>query len=135
MKGADMSEIKKCENCGNENIEIINRFKGHYSCGKCGRDTEKLYEIEHDAEIRARAIEEFAERIKERLVGMQMAELQGEDVCPCAETGKECPHINQDIGCQYCAREQTIKDIDEIAERMKGGVEYDFKGKSKQIET
>ena len=61
MKGADMSEIKKCENCGNENIEIINRFKGHYSCGKCGRDTEKLYEIEHDAEIRAKAIEEFTE--------------------------------------------------------------------------
>ena len=58
-----MSEIKKCENCGNENIEIVNRYKGHYLCGKCGRDTEKLYEIEHDAEIRAKAIDEFAERM------------------------------------------------------------------------
>lgn len=54
-----MKEIKECENCGNENIEIINRYKGHYLCGKCGRDTEKLYEIEHDAEIRAKAIDEF----------------------------------------------------------------------------
>jgi hypothetical protein len=59
--------------------------------------------------------------LKERLKGMQMVELQGEDVCPCAETGEECPYINQDIGCQYCAREQTIKDIDEIAEQLKAG--------------
>lgn len=72
-------------------------------------------------EIRAKAIDEFAERMKERLKGMQMAELQGEDVCPCAETGKECPYINQDIGCQYCAREHTIKVVDEIAEQLKGG--------------
>lgn len=70
--------------------------------------------------VRNNAIDEFAERIKERIVGMQIAELQGEDICPCAENGKECPYINQDIGCQYCAREQTIKDIDEIAEQMKG---------------
>ena len=68
----------------------------------------------------AKAIDEFAEALKERLVGMQMAELQGEDVCPCAETGEDCPYMNQDIGCQYCAREQTIKDIDEIAEQLKG---------------
>ena len=67
-----------------------------------------------------KAIEEFAERVKERLIGMQMAELQGEDVCPCAETGEDCPYIHQELGCQYCAREQTIKDIDEIAESMKG---------------
>ena len=74
---------------------------------------------EHDKEIRAKAIDEFAERIKERIVSMQMAELQGEDICPCAENGKECPYINQDIGCQYCAREQTIKDIEQIAEELK----------------
>ncbi len=70
-----------------------------------------------------KAIDEFAEALKERLKGMQMVELQGEDVCPCSETGEECPYINQDIGCQYCAREQTIKDIDEIAEQIKGGAE------------
>lgn len=65
------------------------------------------------------AIDEFAELLKERLKGMQMVELQGEDVCPCKETGEDCPYMNQDVGCQYCAREQTIKDIDEIAEQMK----------------
>lgn len=68
-----------------------------------------------------KAIDEFAERLKERLKGMQMVELQGEDVCPCRETGEDCPYMNQDVGCQYCAREQTIKDIDKIAEKMKGG--------------
>lgn len=73
-----------------------------------------------EKEIKVKVIDEFAERLKERIVGMQMAELQGEDICPCAENGKECPYINQDIGCQYCAREHTIKEIDEIAEQMKG---------------
>ena len=67
-----------------------------------------------------KAIDEFAEALKERLKGMQMVELQGEDVCPCAETGEECPYINQDIGCQYCAREHTIQEVDEIAEQLKG---------------
>ena len=57
----------KCENCGNENIEIINARKGHYLCGKCGRDTEALYEREHDAEIRAKAIDEFAEKMNARI--------------------------------------------------------------------
>ena len=97
MKEADMSEIKKCENCGNENIEIINRFKGHYSCGKCGRDTEKLYEIEHDAEIRAKAIEEFASKMKweyENSTGVPKKEI---------EFAKAV--------------------IDMVAERMKGGAE------------
>ena len=73
----------------------------------------------YDRELRAKAIDEFADRLKERLTGMQMAELQGEVVCPCSESGEYCPYINQDIGCQYCAREQTIKDIDEIAEQLK----------------
>lgn len=86
---------------------------------------ERIWLQVHDAEVRAdereKAIDEFAERMKERLKGMQMAELQGEDVCPCSESGEYCPYINQDIGCQYCAREQTIKDIDEIAEQLKEG--------------
>lgn len=73
----------------------------------------------------ANAIDEFAEKLKERLKGMQMVELQGEDVCPCAETGEACPYMNQDIGCQYCAREQTIKELDEIAEQLKEGVKND----------
>ena len=74
-----------------------------------------------EQEIGNKAIEEFAERLKERLKGMQMAELQGEDVCPYGDTFEECPYIHQELGCQYCAREQTIDDIDEIAEQMKGG--------------
>lgn len=73
-----------------------------------------------EKEIRAKAIDEFAEKMKERLKGMQMVELQGEDVCPCAESGEECPYMNQDVGCQYCAREYTIKEIDEITEELKG---------------
>lgn len=58
-----MSEVKKCENCGNEQIQILN-YKGDYLCGICGRDTERLHEIEHDAEVRVKAIDEFAERLK-----------------------------------------------------------------------
>ena len=79
------------------------------------KNYKKLLAEEHN-----KTIDEFSERLKERIVGMQMAELQGEDICPCAENGKECPYINQDIGCQYCAREHTIKEIDEIAEEMRG---------------
>jgi hypothetical protein len=85
------------DNIENLNIEEVNMYQIGYN----------------------KAIDEFAEALKERLKGMQMVELQGEDVCPCAETGEECPYINQDIGCQYCAREQTIKDILEIAEQLK----------------
>lgn len=80
----------------------------------------KFYYDRFEKEIRAKAIDEFTEALKERLKGMQMVELQGEDVCPCAETGEECPYINQDIGCQYCAREHTIQEVDEIAEQLKG---------------
>ena len=83
-------------------------------------EVEKLV-TEFKQEIREKAIDEFAELMKERLKGMQMLELQGEDVCPCSESGEDCPYINQEIGCQYCAREQTIKDVDEIAEQLKGG--------------
>lgn len=83
----------------------------------CRERTILNYGIE---EGRTKAIDEFAERLKDRIVGMQMAELQGEDVCPCHETGEECKYMNQDIACQYCAREQTKKDINEIAEEMRG---------------
>lgn len=98
MKGADMSEIKKCENCGNENIEIINRFKGHYSCGKCGRDTERLYEIEHDAEIRAKAIDDFVKEIE--------AEYDNDG----------CPNVTD-----YLDYKISIRDLQKIAEQLKGG--------------
>ena len=104
--------LEKCDKCGNRNVMCFLCVNNkHY------RETK----YSHNNSIRNNAIDEFAERLKERLKGMQMVELQGEDVCPCSETGEECPYINQDIGCQYCAREQTIKDIDEIAEKMKGG--------------
>lgn len=92
-----MSEIKKCENCGNENIEIINRFKGHYSCGKCGRDTERLYEIEHDAKIRAKAIDEFVNLVNE-----------------CSGYTPNC--IEHDLSL-------TVYTIHQIAEQLKGGAE------------
>ena len=77
-------------------------------------------------EVRNKAIDEFAELMKEKLKDMQFAEFQGIDVCPCAKTGEECPYINQDIGCQYCAREQTIKEIEEIAEQLKAGVKNEI---------
>ena len=80
----------------------------------------KFYYDRFEKEIRAKAINEFAERLEERIVGMQMVELQGEDVCPCSESGEECPYINQDVSCQYCAREHTIKEINKIAEEMRG---------------
>ena len=83
----------------------------------------KFYYDRFEKEIRAKAIDEFAELMKEKLKDMKFAEFQGIDVCPCAKTGEECPYINQDVGCQYCGREQTIKEIDEIAEQLKGGAE------------
>ena len=98
-----MSEIKKCENCGNENIEIINRYKGHYLCGKCGRDTEKLYEIEHDAEIRAKAIEEFADRLKDSLVNNYRHLLT----------------VDAD-GFEWLTTDAVDTHIDKIAEEMRG---------------
>ena len=99
-----MSEIKKCENCGNENILIINRFKGHYSCGKCGRDTEKLYEIEHDAEIRAKSIEEFAERLKEKYENCVVNDIL----------------MNNDVMSYTNSCNVFESFIDEIAEEMRG---------------
>ena len=86
------------------------------------KEVEKLVQ-KFKQEVRKKAIDEFAELMKERLKGMQMLELQGENLCPCNESGEDCPYMNQDIGCQYCAREQTIKDVEEIAEQLKGGAE------------
>lgn len=114
-----------CVDCG---AEFVTGRYGKNTKPYC-IDCEKKYEREKAKErirrketvIRNQAIDEFVEQLKERLRGMQMAELQGEDVCPCSKTGEECPYIGQDIGCQYCAREQTIKDIDEIAKQMKAG--------------
>lgn len=99
-------------------VEELQELKeNHIRCEDCAGCTSWKCDC---ANVRDYAIREFAERLKERIVGMQMAELQGEDMCPCAENGKECPYINQDIGCQYCAREHTIKEINEIAEEMRG---------------
>ena len=84
----------KCENCGNENVEILNARKGHYLCGKCGRDTESLYEREHDKEIRAKAVDEFVKAMKRKY--------------PLAE-------------CGFGVINDTLhKNIDEIAKELQG---------------
>lgn len=115
-----LEEIQEYRAIGTvEELKFIKQWKSDVVEGFCKYDASSLEELVEN--VRNKAIDEFAHELKERLKGMQMAELQGEDVCPCGETGKECPYINQDIGCQYCAREQAIKDIDEIAEQMKGG--------------
>lgn len=114
------SIVKTCENCEYEYEDMEGKH-----CRHCIHNAEEHFEpktsIVEEQEIRNKAIDEFVEALKERLKGMQMVELQGEDVCPCAETGEECPYIGQDIGCQYCAREHTIQEVDEIAEQMKAG--------------
>lgn len=81
----------------------------------------KFYYDRYEKEIRNKVIDEFAELMKERLKDIQFAEIQGIDVCPCSKTGEECPYINQDIGCQYCAREHTIQEVDKITEQLKAG--------------
>ena len=101
-----MSEIKKCENCGNENIEIINHFKGHYLCGKCGRDTEKLYEIEHDAEIRAKSIDEFTERLKGKYEHCVVNDIL----------------MNNDVMSYTNSCSVFESFVDEIAEEMRGAI-------------
>lgn len=69
-----------------------------------------------EQEIRNKAIAEFAERLKEILKDMQILSLRGEDDCP----HDNCPYGNQSITCEYCIREQIIKDIDRIAQEMRG---------------
>lgn len=52
----------KCENCGNENVEIITKEIG-YLCGMCGRNTERMKELEPQTNadrIRAMTDEELA---------------------------------------------------------------------------
>lgn len=103
-----MSNIIKCENCGCEEIDIIHKYKGYYVCPKCGRDTERLYEIEHDKEIRAKAIDEFAEMLKEKY------EEHNLDLC-----------LRQNDYCSYANSCRQLENyIDKIAEQMKaGGIE------------
>ena len=119
------------------NLSVNGDFIGTITSAKLddwgdGLITDVTLEVEvsrieyHDDEIRAKVIDEFAELMKEKLKDMQFAEFQSIDVCPCAKTGEECPYINQDIGCQYCAREQTIKEIDKIAEQLKAGGENEI---------
>ena len=96
--------MSKCENCGNEHIEILNK-KGDYLCGKCGRDTERLKEIEHDKEIRNKAIDEFAEKF------IYKAVCEGcSGCCGCYEEGRQ----------SEC---EDWKAYMEIAEQLKGGAE------------
>ena len=106
-------------------IEEVFDFIDDTSIGKMDAHELKSRIADMEHEVRAKAIDEFAERMKERLKGMQMAELQGEDVCPCSKSGEDCPYMYQNIGCQYCAREQTIKDIEEVAEQLKEGGKHE----------
>ena len=85
---------------------------------------ERIWLQEHDRREREKTIDEFAKKLKERLIAMQQAELQGEDLCHCSESGEDCRYMYQDVTCQYCAREQAIKDVDEIAEQLKEGGKY-----------
>ena len=97
-----MSEVKRCENCGNEQIQILN-YKGDYLCGICGRDTERMHEIEHDAEVRAKAIDEFVEKFIFKAVCEGCS-----GCCNCYEEGRQ----------SEC---EDWKAYMEIAEQMKGG--------------
>ena len=53
---------RKCENCGNENIEVITKEIG-YSCPKCGRNTVRMAEMNKTNADRIRSFsdEELAE--------------------------------------------------------------------------
>lgn len=56
---------KKCENCGNEHIEVVSKEIG-YVCGQCGRNTVKMEEMQPKTNadrIRAMSDEELAEFI------------------------------------------------------------------------
>lgn len=75
----------------------------------------KFYYGRFEKEIRNIAIDEFAERLKAILKDMQILSMRGEDDCP----HDDCPYSNQSITCEYCIREQTIKDIEQIAEELK----------------
>ena len=106
-----LNNIERTEECTGETLVDINEL------------VDEILTISYidTTEIRNKVIDEFAELMKERLKDIQFAEIQGIDVCPCSKTGEECPYINQDIGCQYCAREHTIQEVDKIAEQMKAG--------------
>lgn len=108
-----MSNIIKCENCGCEEIDIIHKYKGYYVCPKCGRDTERLYEIEHDKEIRAKAIDEF---VKAEDYLMDKIKEETADVNIDFEWRK--------VVCLDDIRRMLHQGLCEIAEQMKaGGIE------------
>lgn len=65
-----------------------------------------------------RGMKEFAEKLKEKIKRLQDAELSGQDMCPSKEDVGGCPYMNSDIGCQYCAREVALKDIDELLKEV-----------------
>lgn len=109
------------------NLSVNGDFIGTITSAKLdgwgdGLVTDVTLEVEvdsikyHDEKVRNKAINEFAERLKAILKDMQILSLQGEDDCP----HDVCPHGNQSITCEYCIREQTIKDIERIAEGMRG---------------
>lgn len=62
--------MAKCENCGNENIEMITKEVG-YICGNCGRNTECLTNAD---KIRNMTDEELAKF----LMGIENETLEGE---------------------------------------------------------
>lgn len=137
-------EFERLDNAGADIIDCIEKLQQFEAIGsveefKVLKVTQKMIEKSNFCleQYRAdtytayqcgynKAIDEFAELMKEKLKDMQFAEFQGIDVCPCAKTGEECQYINQDIGCQYCAREQTIKEIEKIAEQLKAGGENEI---------
>lgn len=65
-----------------------------------------------------RGAKEFAEKVKSQIMIMQAAELRGEDMCPCKETGMECKYIGSNVSCQYCTRETTLKQIDKLLKEL-----------------
>ena len=107
-----MSDIIKCENCGCEEIDIVNKHKGYYVCPKCGRDTERLYEIEHDEhdkEVRVKAIDEFVKTIckkytEEESKGnyRQYCVNIKQDIADMAEQMKASEDIHEDLKLKYC---------------------------------
>lgn len=53
---------RKCENCGNENIEIITKEIG-YSCPKCGRNTVRMADL-HQTNAVTGFMEEFIKALQ-----------------------------------------------------------------------
>lgn len=58
--------MMKCENCGNENVQIANPVRNTYICPKCGRDTESLFVIELFGKINSKAKNKYEIEYKKR---------------------------------------------------------------------